>query len=150
MTYTPCRKPSATSLTTTGRARESGAWRRNPSDKDAVRIHVLTAGEEMLYFDDAKRFPALHDLGRLMLNQGCRPEEILALQISDIDLVSFRMSISDGKSRAARRKLRLTERVVRSALGGFARQNLTGCSPAEFLGRVRRKSMAVTMMWLTR
>jgi integrase len=79
-----------------------------PSDKDAVRIHVLTAGEEMLYFDDAKRFPALHDLGRLMLNQGCRPEEILALQISDIDLERFRMSIRDGKSKAARRKLRLT------------------------------------------
>jgi len=43
-----------------------------------------------------------------MLNQGCRPEEMLALQISDIDLVTFRMSIRDGKSKAARRKLRLT------------------------------------------
>ncbi len=62
----------------------------------------------MLYFDDAKRFPALHDLGRLMLNQGCRPEEILALQISDIDLERFRLIIRDGKSKAARRQLRLT------------------------------------------
>jgi len=54
-----------------------------PSDKDAVGIHVLTSGEEMLYFEDAKRFPALQDLGRLMLNQGCRPEEIsCALAVS--------------------------------------------------------------------
>jgi hypothetical protein len=47
----------------------------------------------MLYFEDAKRFPALHDLGRFMLNQGCRPEEILALQISDIDLEPSRSVI---------------------------------------------------------
>jgi len=50
-----------------------------PSDKDAVRMHVLSAPEEALYFEAAKRFPALYDLGRLMLNQGCRPEEILEL-----------------------------------------------------------------------
>jgi hypothetical protein len=43
-----------------------------PSDKDAVRIHVLSAAEEALYFEAARRFPALYDLGRLMLNQGCR------------------------------------------------------------------------------
>jgi len=110
-----------------------------PSDKDAVRIHVLTAGEEMLYFEDAKRFPALHDLGRLMLNQGCRPEEILALRISDIDLVRFRMSISDGKSKAARRKLRLTAESREICARRVREANLIGCSPAEFLGRVRRK-----------
>lgn len=79
-----------------------------PSDKDAVRMHVLTTSEEMLYFDDAKRFPALYDLGRLMLNQGCRPEEILALKISDIDLERPRLTIREGKSKAARRQLRLT------------------------------------------
>ena len=57
-----------------------------PSDKDAVRIHVLSSAEEAPYFEAAKRFPALYDLGRLMMNQGCRPEEILELQVTDIDL----------------------------------------------------------------
>ncbi len=36
-----------------------------PSDRDAVRIHVLTRAEETLYFEAARRFPALCDLGRL-------------------------------------------------------------------------------------
>ncbi len=79
-----------------------------PSDKDAVRIHVLSATEEALYFEAAKRFPALYDLGRLMLNQGCRPEEILELQVADIDLERSRLTIRAGKSRAARRQLRLS------------------------------------------
>jgi integrase len=80
-----------------------------PSDKDAVRIHVLTAPEEALYFETARaRFPRLYDLGRLMLNQGCRPEEILELGTADIDLVHSSLTIRKGKSTAARRQLRLT------------------------------------------
>jgi integrase len=79
-----------------------------PSDKDAVRMHVLTAAEEMLYFEAAKRFSALYDLGRLMLNQGCRPEEVLGLRTDDIDLERSRLTIRAGKSRAARRALKLT------------------------------------------
>lgn len=79
-----------------------------PSDRDAVRIHVLTAAEEMVYFEAARRFPALYDLGRLMLNQGCRPEEILDLEAGDIDLQSGKLTIRHGKSNAAKRTLRLT------------------------------------------
>jgi integrase len=79
-----------------------------PSDKDAVRMHVLPWDEEALYFEAATRFPPLHDLGRLMINQGPRPEEILALQTGDLDLERSRLTIHRGKSRAARRQLRLT------------------------------------------
>jgi site-specific recombinase XerD len=80
-----------------------------PSDKDAVRMHVLTWEEEALYFETAQaRFPALHDLGRLMVNQGCRPEEILTLRSEDVDLEQSSVTIRDGKSRSARRKLKLT------------------------------------------
>jgi integrase len=79
-----------------------------PSDKDAVRIYVLTHAEEMLYFETARRFPALYDLGRLMVNLGCRPEEILDLQTTDIDLERSRLTIRKGKSKAAQRSLRLT------------------------------------------
>jgi hypothetical protein len=42
-----------------------------PSDNDAVRIHVLTPGEGMLYFENPKHFSTLHDLGRLMLIDPC-------------------------------------------------------------------------------
>src|SRR5271170_3595449 len=79
-----------------------------PSDKDAVRIHVLTSSEEAIYFEAAKRHSALCDLGRLMINQGCRPEEILELQTADVDLERFHLTIRKGKSHAARRQLRLT------------------------------------------
>jgi integrase len=78
-----------------------------PSDKDAVRIHVLTRDEEKLYFDAARRFLPLYDLGKLMLNQGCRPEEILELQRTDVDLERSQLRIRQGKSNAARRLLRL-------------------------------------------
>jgi len=51
-----------------------------PSDADAVRMHVLTAYEEKQYFGLASKHRDLYDLGRLMLNQGMRPEEALALR----------------------------------------------------------------------
>jgi integrase len=80
-----------------------------PSDKEAVRMHVLTVEEEMVYLGAARRrSPALYDLGCLMLNQGCRPEEILDLRAEDIDLEKSSLTIRKGKSRAARRQLKLT------------------------------------------
>ena len=69
---------------------------------------MLTRAEEAVYFETARsRFPALYDLGRLMINQGCRPEEILQLETVDVDLERSRLTIRDGKSRAARRQLKL-------------------------------------------
>ena len=85
---------------------------RIPSDKDAGSNPRVAQSEESLYFETAKQSPALYDLGRLMMNQGCRPEEVLELQISDIDLERSRLTIRGGKSRAARRHLRLTSRRV--------------------------------------
>jgi hypothetical protein len=39
-----------------------------PSDADAERMHILTAVVEEDYFRCARRFPNLHDVGRLMIN----------------------------------------------------------------------------------
>lgn len=47
-----------------------------PSDGDAVRIHVLTVEEERQYFLLAAKHLNLYDLGRLIINQGMRPEEV--------------------------------------------------------------------------
>ena len=92
-----------------------------PSEGDAVRIHVITAEEEKTYFtfvehSDWRKKPEarrdLFDLGRLMLNQGARPEEIMSLRVADVELdnwgVPCALKILQGKSKAARRTLSLT------------------------------------------
>lgn len=76
-----------------------------PSDKDAVRIHILTREEEQKYFDTARG--KVYDLARLILLQGCRPEEILSLRWDDIDPIRDTLRIRGGKSRNARRVLHL-------------------------------------------
>jgi integrase len=79
-----------------------------PSDADAVRMHVLTPQEEKQYFGLASKHRDLYDLGRLMLNQGMRPEEVLALRKLDVNLDRGQLQIPSGKSTAARRTLDLT------------------------------------------
>ena len=79
-----------------------------PSDADAVRMHVLTSQEEKQYFGLASKHRDLYDLGRLMLNQGMRPEEALALRKLDVNLDRGQLQIRSGKSTAARRTLDLT------------------------------------------
>jgi integrase len=82
-----------------------------PSDKDAVRIHVLTDAEEKKYFQFAAG--DLCDLARLMLNQGCRPDELLSLHQADVDLLNRKLHIRSGKTPAARRTLTLTQESTR-------------------------------------
>jgi integrase len=79
-----------------------------PSDAEAVRIHVLPAAEERQYFALAVKHRDLYDLGRLMLNQGMRPEEVLSLSRLDISVERGQLQIRSGKSKAARRTLDLT------------------------------------------
>jgi integrase len=79
-----------------------------PSDADAVRMHVLAAAEEAVYFESARRYPTLYDMARLMLNQGCRPEEFLEMRKDAVDLERGEFRIVSGKSAAARRTLRMT------------------------------------------
>lgn len=108
------------------------AWARHnpvrdveiPSDADAVRMHVLSDAEEHLYFTLAKRNQDLYDLGRLMLNQGCRPEELLGLEKKHVDLAGGFMRIVAGKSKAARRRLRLVSesRLILAGRMGTAGQ----------------------------
>lgn len=92
-----------------------------PSDKDAVRIHVITADEERLYFLRAAKNQNLYDLAQLILNQGMRPDEVLNLRREDIDLGRGQLFIRTGKSSAARRTLDLTtesRRILAKRLEG--------------------------------
>lgn len=79
-----------------------------PSDSEAVRISILRPEDERAYFLGAQRFPNLYDLGKLMLNQGCRPEELMELEQENVSLESGMFTIVKGKSRAARRRLKMT------------------------------------------
>lgn len=95
-------------------------WRRDnpvqeveiPSDAEAVRIHVLTEAEEMVYFEAAKRCPNLHDLRRVMIRQGCRPQEVMSLAQDAIDVAKRKLAIRKGKTRAARRTLEMVPEVT--------------------------------------
>lgn len=84
-----------------------------PSDKGAVRIHVLTTEEETLYFAAARRVSQdLHDLGRLMILQGCRPEEVMELEQANLDFRTKKFRIVRGKSDAAKRTLKMYEETA--------------------------------------
>jgi len=86
---------------------------KKPSN-DAMRIYVIPDAELERYFAEAaKRESPLHDVARLILLQGCRPEEIMALRQADVDLKQEQIHINGGKTRAARRSLDLTAESVR-------------------------------------
>ena len=92
-----------------------------PSDADAERIHVITSGEEQIYFRYAARYPDLNDLARVMRNQGMRPDEALSLAKTDVDLERNQLYIRRGKSKAARRTLDLTSesrQILGRRMGG--------------------------------
>ena len=99
-----------------------------PSDADAVRMYIFTATEEKEYFKRARKSKNLHDCGRLILNQGIRPDEAVNLRKEHIDLERGTLRIAFGKTPAARRTLNLTAetRVIsvaawRDPLHGFFR-----------------------------
>jgi integrase len=84
-----------------------------PSDKEAERAYILNQAEEERYFREAAlKQPTLYDVTRLIILQGCRPEEIMALEQKNIDLATRAMKITRGKSSAARRSLRLLPESV--------------------------------------
>lgn len=117
-----------------------------PSDAEAIRMHIFSPEEERRYFAIAgstfelKRngkitkhgpFPALSDLCRLMLNQGCRPEELLSLRKSDVNLTARTFRIAGGKSKAAKRTLRMTD----TSFAILERRVTQGSGPFIFRGR---------------
>jgi integrase len=92
-----------------------------PSGADAVRIHVLTPAEEAQYFRRAAKNNNLHDLARLILNQGMRPDEVACLRKEDVDLERGQVHIRKGKTSAARRALDLvseSRQILAKRMGG--------------------------------
>ena len=92
-----------------------------PSDKDAVRIHVLNAEEERIYFEAARKMGegrgwrggkgALYDVGRIMILQGCRPDEVMRMHAREMDLDRNQFRIAWSKSQAGKRTLEMAPEV---------------------------------------
>ncbi len=85
---------------------------------------VLTQEEERLYLMAASQ--PLQDVAVLMLECGCRPGEIYNLRKKDINLEHNFLMIQEGKTKAARRRIPLTERAtnvlrlrINDAIGDF-------------------------------
>jgi len=88
-----------------------------PSDKDAQRIHVVTPEEERIYFAAARRvgegrgwrggLGALYDVARIILLQGCRPDEVMRMHALEVDLNRNQFRITWSKSQAGKRTLEM-------------------------------------------
>lgn len=79
-----------------------------PSDAESQRMHVVTAEEERAYFTVARGHPNLCAVARLILLQGCRPDEIMSLRWDEVSFPDETLRIRGGKTRAAKRTLNLT------------------------------------------
>jgi integrase len=65
--------------------------------------------EEFVYFEVAlARSIDLHDVTTLIRKQGMRPEEVIEIEKQNVDLVARTLRIPKGKTKAAKRTLRLT------------------------------------------
>jgi integrase len=83
---------------------------RIPSDADAIRMHVVNREEEARYFAAALAVHSgLYDHARLVLLTGLRPSEVLALRAADYDPDRGTAFVCEGKTRAARRTLKLVQ-----------------------------------------
>jgi integrase len=117
-----------------------------PADGDAVRDHVVTEEEEKAYFatcltkfeierkDGTKEkhgpFPGLHDVARVILDQGMRPDEVLNLRVQDVDFGKGTVKVNQGKTKSARRTLVMTPAVKAIFAKGSAIVRPDGCSKA--------------------
>ncbi len=99
-----------------------------PSEQDSGVMRVLSPKEEEAYFTAAQTVSVdLADVAAIMISQGPRPDEVMSLQQSHVDLFQRRFTIwdtsADGKSRNAHRTLKMTDRTfsVFSSPAGYAR-----------------------------
>ena len=107
-----------------------------PSDRDSRNEHVLSDDDERAYFATARKHPVVHDVGRLIILQGMRPDEVLSLQKDCIDLEKGTLKVKSSKTSAGKRTLNLTAES-RSILG----RRMRWASPFVFPGAVSARKL---------
>lgn len=77
--------------------------------RETGRERIISLQEERAYLAAASL--PLKDIARIMLDTGTRPEEVFRIQRTNVDLAQRTIMNPFGKTRAARRKLSMTEEV---------------------------------------
>jgi len=85
--------------------------------REAGRTRIISPEEERAYL--ATTSQPLRDIARIMLDTGMRPEEVFRIEKAHLDFVQRSIFNPFGKTRAARRKLTMTNDVW-SILRGLA------------------------------
>jgi len=80
-------------------------------NEENLQTRVLSADEEKLYLLAASQ--PLQDIATLMLETGMRPEEVCHIRRENVNLAKGFVLIPSGKTKAARRKLALSQRAYR-------------------------------------
>jgi integrase len=78
-------------------------------EEDPGRTRIMSPLEEAAYFKAASQ--PLHDVARVILDTGLRPEEVFRIEVGNVDFIHRTISIPYGKTRAARRTIPMTEQV---------------------------------------
>jgi len=105
-----------------------------PSDRASRNEKVISTDEEKRYFAAAKANVDLFDVGRLILLQGLRPDEVLSLKKAAVDLAEKTLTVVHSKSAASRRTLNLTDESCR-ILGRRFPGEAIWCFPGKRPGR---------------
>jgi integrase len=71
------------------------------------RERILSFSEERAYLNAAS--PTLRDVATIILECGCRPDEIFRIRVEDVDLSSRTFRIQSGKTKNARRTVPLSQ-----------------------------------------
>jgi integrase len=87
-----------------------------PSEQDSSIMRVLSPKEEETYLAAARIVSLeLADVAAIMISQGPRPDEVMSLQQSHVDLFRRQFTIwdssADGKSQNAHRTLKMTDQT---------------------------------------
>jgi integrase len=118
-----------------------------PSDAEAVRMHVLPPRKRSNTSGSQLGIRTCTTLGRLMLNQGMRPEEALALSKFDVNQDRGQLQIRSGKSVSARCILDLTsesqEILARKVTGDSSWIFPASRKPGQHIGRLNSAHDAV-------
>jgi integrase len=85
-----------------------------PGEGDVERAYILSVNEERKYFAFLQRESIsengnLHDSGRLMIQQGLRPEEVMALPKANFDIEKRTLTVGKSKTKkGSGRAIKLT------------------------------------------
>ena len=78
-----------------------------PSDEDSINTRIISDEEERVYLQTADHFQPLGDFALIILRQGLRPSETVALTTDVMDFSKGTLRITEGKSKAAKRTLKI-------------------------------------------